>query len=75
MNILAFGMIAEITGKENLTINNISNTDELKAILFQQFPELSNLNFIISVNRKIVHGNVVLDDVAEVALLPPFSGG
>ena len=75
MNLLAFGIIAEKIGASNLSLEDIKDTDTLKEKLGQQYPALQELNFTVSVNRKIVHGNTVLDDHAEVALLPPFSGG
>ena len=75
MNILFFGILAEKTGTTSLSLDNIVDTNSLKSTLAQRFPELQELNFIISVNRKIVHGNTTLDPHAEVAMLHPFSGG
>ncbi len=75
MNLLAFGIIAEKIGASNFSLEDIKDTDSLKEKLLQQYPTLQELNYIVSVNCKIAHGNTVLDDLAEVALLPPFSGG
>lgn len=75
MKILAFGILAEKIGTTSIVVENIHDTNGLKNELFRLFPDLQELNFIISVNRKIIHENMVLDANAEVALLPPFSGG
>jgi len=75
MNIIAFGIIAEKTGNATLSFANCNNLETLKAMLFQEFPELKELSFLISVNRKIIHGNMQLNEGDEIALLPPFSGG
>jgi molybdopterin synthase sulfur carrier subunit len=75
MKILAFGKIAELLGKTELEYDNMPNTDILLGFLQQQYPELKNMKFSLAVNKKQVTGNTEIPQGAEVALLPPFSGG
>ncbi|SNR97734.1 molybdopterin synthase sulfur carrier subunit [Belliella buryatensis] len=75
MKLLAFGKIAEIIGKQEIEIENFPNTDILVGYLQQQYPALKDLKFSIAIDKKQVSGNVSITTDAEVALLPPFSGG
>ena len=74
IKILPFGHIAEITGR-NAFVVKANDTDELRKILNEKFPALANKSFLLSVNKQIAITNTVLSQHAEVALLPPFSGG
>ncbi|PSL07334.1 molybdopterin synthase sulfur carrier subunit [Cecembia rubra] len=73
--VLAFGMIAEKLKTSELELEGIPSTEVLKGYLFQQYPEIKDTKFSISVNRKQVKGDSPIPNEAEVALLPPFSGG
>ena len=75
IKILAFGIIADITGKSEWTIENIQHTDELKKHLENLYPRLKSMKYAIAVNLAITSGNFELTDGATVALMPPFSGG
>ena len=74
VEIIAFGLIAEITGQKTFQMQ-ARNLDELKSLLLDQFPDLQDKHYAIAVNREFVTGNIEFSDHAEVALLPPFSGG
>lgn len=74
IQLLAFGQIAEITGRSE-SIENALDTDTLKGQLIMQFPGLKDLQFAMAVNKKVISKNTVLKDGDTVALLPPFSGG
>ena len=73
IKIIAFGQIAEITGKEIML--EASDIDSLKIILGEKFPALSDRKFAIAVNKKLVQGNLELNQKDTVALMPPYSGG
>ncbi len=73
--ILAFGQIAELTGKHSWYIKNIPNTASLRKSLETEFPAMAKISYVISVNKKIIKENTVLTQNCTVALLPPFSGG
>ncbi|PRY84555.1 MoaD/ThiS family protein [Mongoliibacter ruber] len=75
MKVLAFGKIAEIVGNQEIEIDNLPNTEVLLGYLRQQYPQLQNMKFTLAVNKKQVSGNTEIPRGAEVALLPPFSGG
>ena len=71
--ILAFGSIAEITGK-SFSIADVSDVKSLKIKLLETYPELAHKIFLISVDKRISTNETILNN-STVALLPPFSGG
>ena len=73
IKIIAFGSIAELTGKE-ITVQ-ASNVASLKVTLQELFPELADRKYAVAVNMKVVQGNLELKQNDTVALMPPFSGG
>jgi len=73
IKIIAFGRIAEITGKE--FIMTAPDTDTLKQQLAEQFPQLSSIKYAVAVNKKMTEGNTELNTNDTVALMPPYSGG
>jgi len=75
MDIKAFGQLTDIFKKEIISIEGVKDINELKEKLIKSFPALSQKSFVIAVNKQIIHNNVLLNEDAEVALLPPFSGG
>lgn len=75
IKVKAFGIVAEKIGTSELTLEVIPTTETLLGYLHQQYPELKHMKFSIAVNRKQAVGNTAIPNGAEVALLPPFSGG
>ncbi|GGD92330.1 MoaD/ThiS family protein [Planktosalinus lacus] len=75
INILAFGQIEEIIGKDSFTLSDVRDTEALKSKLSDLYPEMNRIPYSISVNKNIINGNHTLENGDEVALLPPFSGG
>lgn len=75
MTIKAFGQLTEIIGNSSFEINNVADTDELINKLQRKYPALINAKYKIAVNRNIIQSNAPLQQDAEIALLPPFSGG
>lgn len=73
IRIIAFGRIAEITGKELML--TASDTDTLKQQLAGKFPQLSGMKYAIAINKKMTEGNTELNTNDTVALMPPYSGG
>lgn len=77
INILYFGMLAEISGqakealpgKENMTVS------DLKKLLIEKYPQMGEKKFKVAVNQKIGDDAVIIPLSAEIALLPPFAGG
>ncbi len=75
IKLLTFGVINEIVENKQISNEQIKSTDDLLIILENKYPEIKNLNYKISVNRKLINGNTILNDNDEVAVLPPFAGG
>jgi molybdopterin converting factor small subunit len=75
IRIKAFGMIAEKIGADSFEMENPESSEVLKKKLLEKFPELEVMKFSVAVDRKIIQSDVLLSVGAEVALLPPFSGG
>ncbi len=75
MTVLTFGVVTEIIGQSNFTVEDVPSTEELTKKLEVQFPRLKSINYAIAVNKQIVQSPTSLDSNATVALLPPFSGG
>ena len=75
MRIKVFGELNDIIMKEDFSIDDVIDTNELKKNLYELFPELQKKKFAVAVNKQIINENVALQADAEIALLPPFSGG
>lgn len=75
VKVLAFGVVRDIIGKDNLIVKNIDSTDALMSHLENNFPRLKEIKYAIAVNKQLVDGIVNLETGATIALLPPFSGG
>ncbi len=75
VNIIAFGKITDITGRDAFSLEGVADTNQLKASLLHVYPALAGMSYLVAVNKKVVSGNTTLSEDSEVALLPPFSGG
>ena len=72
---MIFGQIADITGTNNLTLENIADTNSLITKLKTDYPALAAAKYAIAVDKKIIKENTTLKNGNTIALLPPFSGG
>jgi len=70
-----FGKLTDIFGADNYTIEPAATVSELKEKLEQAFPQLVNCVYLVVVNDEIAPENSSIPSDAEVALLPPYSGG
>lgn len=75
IRIRTFGMIAEEIGQAELVLDQLDSTERLKEFLFGHYPNLRSMKFSIAVNQQLTQGDEKIPEGAEVALLPPFSGG
>ena len=75
IKILAFGQVAGVTGNILMLEESIKDTESLKSILHQRYPALRDMKYALAVDKKLVNGNMELNENVTVALLPPFSGG
>jgi sulfur-carrier protein len=75
IKVKAFGMVAEKIRTNELELQYMPDTEVLLGFLHQQFPDLKHIKFSLAVNKKQAVGKTMIPLGAEVALLPPFSGG
>lgn len=75
ITVIAFGVAAEKMKGSRFSVEDITDSTGLKVWLNKHFPELKDIKLSVAINKKIIHGETAIPDNAEVALLPPFSGG
>jgi len=75
INLLFFGQLSTLVGSNNMTIENIVDTESLQLFLFEKFPEMENAKFVIALNNEVILKNTVINIGDTLAFLPPFSGG
>lgn len=75
MKILVFGALCDITSASYLEYDEIADTTTLLQKLHADFPLLQDKKFAIAVDKQIINEPTQLHHHAEIALLPPFSGG
>ncbi|MFC3414239.1 MoaD/ThiS family protein [Algoriphagus hitonicola] len=75
ISVKAFGLVAEKIGMNDFQMDNPGNPARFKQQLFERFPELKPLKFTLAINKKLAAEQTEIPQGAEVALLPPFSGG
>lgn len=75
INIIIFGQIADITGVNNITLENVADTNQLVEQLNSSYPSLASAKYAIAVDKKVIKENTPLINNNTIALLPPFSGG
>ena len=75
LKIKYFGLLAEITkcNEEPLDFSD-KTIGELLKVLNEKYPNLKNKDFEVAHNNEIVSKETTVSE-AEIALLPPFSGG
>ena len=75
INLIIFGRLTDITGKNAMTLSGIPDTNALVKQMHALYPALALNKYVLAVNRKIISGNTVLNENSTVAMMPPFSGG
>ena len=77
INILYFGMLAEITGQANeiWMIKDGLTVGDLKKLILEKYPVMQEKKFKVAVNQQIGDDQTFISIQSEVALLPPFAGG
>lgn len=70
-----FGKLTDITGSTAMHLPAVADTDQLQQHLQERYPLLRQATYVITVNKKVIRQCTPLPKDAEVALLPPFSGG
>jgi sulfur-carrier protein len=75
VNLIIFGRLTDITGKNEMTLSDIPDTDALVKQMHEAYPALALNKYVLAVDRKIISGNTALKENSTVAMMPPFSGG
>ncbi|CVK17068.1 ThiS family protein [Apibacter mensalis] len=76
MNIKIFGKLTDIFLNEKYQLNKkVSTVLDLKETLENYFPDLKSLNYLIIINNQNAKESDPIPEEAEIALLPPYSGG
>ncbi len=75
LKIKAFGKVGEIVDSQEIDIEHVSDSATLLEILKEKYPKLAEITFSLAINKRLVNGNTLIPENAELALLPPFSGG
>jgi molybdopterin converting factor subunit 1 len=77
MKLKIFGVARDIMGGGEISLDDsISNVSELRALLFNRYPKLKDLNsLLIAVNQKYASDDISLAETDEIAVIPPVSGG
>ena len=73
-----FGLVADHTKKKEEVIffeGNSVTLLEVQIKLHEIYPELTTTTYSFAVNQTLVYGNVIVKNLDEIALLPPFAGG
>lgn len=75
--IKAFGITREILGGKEAVIEAPgTSVQELRAVLYEQYPRLKGLrSLMIAVNNEYADDTDPLTETDEIALIPPVSGG
>lgn len=75
MKIMIFGKLTDIFQNTIYEVSEVVTVTELRKHLEIAFPDLKKYNYLVAVNKQIVNGENSIPKNAEIALLPPFSGG
>ena len=79
MEVLLFGITREIVGAETLVVPPeaaIVNVADLRAWLSDRYPQFKGLSSLaVAVDNEYATDDQALPQNAEIALIPPVSGG
>lgn len=75
IELLFFGQLTDKTGVASAVIDNPGSVEMLKQKLNELYPGLNNVKFTIAINNKMAADNESINNHAQVACMPPFSGG
>jgi sulfur-carrier protein len=79
MELLLFGIVREIVGKNKLTIledAELKTVQELKNWMAKQYPQIASLkSMAVAVDSVYAEDDQELNTDSEIALIPPVSGG
>ena len=74
VNIIVFGQLRDMLG-DQFELDDVQDIDEVKSRLHEIYPEMIENNYLVAIDKKLVTGNLRLNDNSTVAILSAFSGG
>jgi molybdopterin converting factor subunit 1 len=77
MKVLLFARARDLIGADDIDVAEAATVGELRRCLMQRFPQAAGLleKSAFAINDEFADDAVVIPSCAEVALLPPVSGG
>ncbi len=75
INVLFFGVLAEVAKTMFKHYRDVESFSDLMHRIQDEFPEMVHYNYRIAVNSEIVNEDPELKNMDEVAFMPPFAGG
>ena len=79
VTVLAFGIAKEIFGGQQAEIDlpdDKTTANVFKTLLEQKYPRLKQLSsFMLAINNEYAHGEEVIGERDDIAVIPPVSGG
>jgi molybdopterin converting factor small subunit len=73
--VLIFGELKDITQTGTVGSLPSMTVGDMRNLLAERWPALHNKTFLVAVNQRLAADEVHIPEDAEVALMPPFSGG
>jgi molybdopterin converting factor small subunit len=70
-----FGVLADVTGQQQVIITHEGKLKTVMEKLTLQYPRLSDYKFITCIESRVSEGNEAIEPGITINLLPPFSGG
>ena len=75
IELISFGKISEVIANQKIVFTEVIDTDSLKSFLEAEFPELKKMKYKLAMNKQLVQQNTAITNNANIAIMPPFSGG
>lgn len=75
VTVLFFGVLTEVTQTGLKIYHDVETLGNLILKIKDDFPEIVNYNYRISVNSVMVNDDPILKNGDEIAFMPPFAGG
>ena len=73
-----FGLVADYTKKKDEVIffeGNSVTLLEVQMRLHETYPELTKTMYSFAINQTLIQGDTSVNNLDEIAILPPFAGG
>ena len=75
IELISFGKISEVIANQKIVVTEVIDTDSLKSFLEIEFPELKKMKYKLAMNKQLIQQNTAITNNANIAIMPPFSGG